>query len=219
MVPSSAAYSRGMRFFSSKPASIPTPAESPPRAVRTRSSRPAPTPSSARRSPARGPTARRPRSSASAASGAPRRLLAAPRRRDDGRRLRRWPHPEPDVRGGLLRPDRPRRGRPRRLRPGEDHLRAAPQDVLGEPRPDPGHAPGQRHGHPVPLDHPDRRRRAAPARRGGRDEYQARLSARPATARSRPRSRRPARSTTPRTTTSSTSTRTPAATARTTPPA
>ena len=28
-------------------------------------------------------------------------------------------HPEPDLRGGLLRPDRPRRGRPGRVRPGE----------------------------------------------------------------------------------------------------
>ena len=93
-------------------------------------------------------------------------LLAAPRRRDDGRRLCRWPHPEPDLRGGLLRPDRPRRGRARRLRPVEDLVRAAAQDLLGGPRPDPGHAPGQRHGHQLPLDHHRRRRRAAGRRRG-----------------------------------------------------
>ncbi len=30
-------------------------------------------------------------------------------------------------------------------------VRAAPAHVLGGPRPDAGHAPGQRHGHPVPL--------------------------------------------------------------------
>ena len=47
--------------------------------------------------------------------------------------------------------------------PIEDELRAAAQGVLGEPRPDPGHAPGQRPGHPVPIGdlRPDRR----PARR------------------------------------------------------
>ena len=35
----------------------------------------------------------------------------------------------------------------------EDFLREAAEDVLGEPRPDPGHAPGQRRRHAVPLRH------------------------------------------------------------------
>ena len=35
--------------------------------------------------------------------------------------------------------------------PTRGHLSGAAQGVLGEPRSDPGHAPGQRHGHPVPL--------------------------------------------------------------------
>ena len=32
-------------------------------------------------------------------------------------------HAEPDLRGGLLRPDRPHRGGPGRLRPGQDLVR------------------------------------------------------------------------------------------------
>ena len=90
------------------------------------------------------------------------------------------------------------------------------QDVLGGPRPDPGDAPGQRCRHAVPVDHPDRRRRAARASPRRRATPTRRSCRPPATARSRRRSRRAARSTTPRTTTSSTSTRTRAATARTT---
>ena len=83
--------------------------------------------------------------------------------------------------------------------------------VLGEPRPDAGHAPGQRRRHPVPVgDLLDDRgaARGSPRRRGTRSPS---ACARPATARSRPRSPRPGRSTTPRTTTSSTSRRTPGA--------
>ena len=91
--------------------------------------------------------------------------------------------------------------------------------LLGEPRPDAGHAPGQRRRHPVPLGdlHDDRR----PARGGrgvARDVPGAR-SAAAATARSRPRSRRWPRSTTPRTTTSSTWRRTRTATAASAAPA
>ena len=37
--------------------------------------------------------------------------------------------------------------------PAQDHLRGDPQALLGGPRPDPGHAPGQRRRHPVPLGH------------------------------------------------------------------
>ena len=51
--------------------------------------------------------------------------------------------------------------------PGQDQLRGAPEALLGEPRPDPGHAPGQRRGHPVPLGRstpraPSRSRRSRP---------------------------------------------------------
>ncbi len=35
--------------------------------------------------------------------------------------------------------------------PKQVELRRAPQDFLGEPRPDPGHAPGQRCRHAIPL--------------------------------------------------------------------
>ena len=50
--------------------------------------------------------------------GAERIFWQARRRLHDGRRLRGRLHAEPDVRGGLLRPHRPHRGRARRLRPG-----------------------------------------------------------------------------------------------------
>ena len=61
--------------------------------------------------------------------------------------------------------DRPQRGRARRLRSDEDLVRDAPQDVLGEPRSDAGHASGQRRRHAVPLGHLHVRRRAARRRR------------------------------------------------------
>ena len=87
------------------------------------------------------------------------------------------------------RADRPRRGRARRLRHRRDELRGDAEAVLGGPRPDPGHAPGQRRRQPVPLgdllptrpSRPRRRPRAMPT---------SRCSPRPATARSRPRSPR-----------------------------
>ena len=53
---------------------------------------------------------------------------------------------------------------------------AASQDVLGAPRPDAGHAPGQRCRHPVPLDHPRRGRRAARAAEASKAMYQEQLS-------------------------------------------
>ena len=56
--------------------------------------------------------------------------------------------------------------------PTRTSLRAAPQDLLGGPRPDPGHAPGQRRRHAVPLDHhvaDDEQRAAAEA---SADAYQ-----------------------------------------------
>ena len=87
------------------------------------------------------------------------------------------------------------------------------QAVLGEPRSHPGHAPGQRRRHPVPLGDLLDDRGAARDRRGVPRRLSRAPAARPATARSRPRSPRPDRSTTPRTTTSSTSRRTRGATA------
>ena len=81
-------------------------------------------------------------------------VLGARRRRLCHRgRLCRRPDAEPDLRGSLQRPHRPQRSRARGLRPEEDLLRAPAQDVLGKPRPDPGHAPGQRRRHPIPLRH------------------------------------------------------------------
>ena len=78
-------------------------------------------------------------------------LLAGAGRLVDLGRLRRWHHPAPVVRRGLQRPHRPHRGRPRRLRPRQGRLRRPRRHVLRGARPHPGHAPGQRHGHPVPL--------------------------------------------------------------------
>ena len=117
--------------------------------------------------------------------------------------LCRRPHAEPDLRGGLLGPHRPQRGGAGGLRPEEDLLREAAEDLLGEPRPDPGHAPGQRRRHAVPLRH---LRHHAGAEEGGARNPR-RCSARrwptSATARSRPRSSTRRRSTSPRTITSS----------------
>ena len=59
--------------------------------------------------------------------------------------------------------------------------------VLGEPRSDPGHAPGQRRRHAVPLRHLHVRRRAAARRRGVEGSLRKELRA-AATARSRRRS-------------------------------
>ncbi|CAA9247600.1 MAG: Peptide-methionine (S)-S-oxide reductase MsrA, partial [uncultured Blastococcus sp.] len=80
-------------------------------------------------------------------------LLGDPGRVLHRRRLRGRHHAEPDVRGGLLGAHRAHRGRAGRLRPGRDLLRAAAQGVLGGPRPDAGHAAGQRRRHAVPLGH------------------------------------------------------------------
>ena len=141
------------------------------------------------------------------------RLLAGPRRLHDRGRLRGRVHAEPDLRGGLLGLDRPHRGGARRLRSGGDLLRGDAAPVLGEPRPDPGDAPGQRRRHPVPLGDLLPRRRPSRPPRSAPATPTRRCCGPAATARSRPRSRPPARSTTPRTTTSSTWPRTRAATA------
>ena len=122
--------------------------------------RPAPVPTAAKHfingNPLKGPypAGLEPRCSAWAASGAPSASSGslATHLRDRGRLCGR-PYAQSDLRGGLLRPDRPQRGRAGGLRPEEGPVREASQDVLGEPRPDPGHAPGQRRRHAVPLRH------------------------------------------------------------------
>ena len=139
-------------------------------------------------------------------------VLAARRRLHDRGRLRRRLHAEPDIRGGLQRLDRPHRGRAGRVRPHGSLARRAPAHVLGGPRPDAGHAPGQRHRHPVPLGGLLRARTRSAPLEASREGYQASLTE-AGSARSRPRSPPPARSTTPRRTTSSTWTRTRTATA------
>ena len=60
-------------------------------------------------------------------------------------------HAEPDLPGGLHRSDRAQRSRPRGVRHVEDDVRGDAPHLLGGPRPDTGHAPGQRRGHAVPL--------------------------------------------------------------------
>ena len=127
--------------------------------------------------------------------------------------------PNPTLPRGLLRPHRPHRDRARRVRPEAGLVRADPEGLLGGPRPDPGHAPGQRLGHPVPLGDLHHHRRAAGRRARLARHVQRGARRRTTAARSPPRSTRPATSTTPRTTTSSTSTRTPAATAASAAPA
>ncbi len=89
-------------------------------------------------------------------------------RLDHRGRVRRRVHAAPVVRGGLLRPHRAHRGRPRRLRPEGRQLRAARRDLLRGARPDAGHAAGQRHRHAVPLGDLLHHRRAARGRRAGR---------------------------------------------------
>ena len=116
--------------------------------------------------------------------------------------------PNPTYRGSLQRPHRPQRGRAGGLRSEEDFLRAAAQDVLGEPRPDPGHAPGQRRRHPVPLRHLRVHAGAAQAAEASKAMYEKALDGEAATTPSPPRSSTRRRSISPRTTTSNTSPRT-----------
>ena len=140
-------------------------------------------------------------------------VLEAPRRLHDRGRLRGRLHAEPDLRGGLQRLDRPHRGGAGRVRPGEGLARRDPAHLLGGPRPDAGHAPGQRRRHAVPLGDLLRLRRAARRDRGVARALPGvadRRRARRDHHRDRPGR---ARSTTPRATTSSTSTRTRTATA------
>ena len=103
--------------------------------------------------------------------------------------------------------------------PQVDQLRRAAEALLGEPRPDPGHAPGQRRRHAVPLGdlhHRRRAARAAEARATPTSGSLTRRGLRPDHDRDRAA---PARSTTPRTTTSNTWPRTRTATAGSAAPA
>ncbi len=64
------------------------------------------------------------------------------------------------------------------FRPGGDLLRGDAAAVLGGPRPDPGHAPGQRRGQPVPLGYlRDYATRSAPRRRRRATVYAEQLGA------------------------------------------
>ena len=154
------------------------------------------------------------RSSAWAASGA--------RRGSSGRRRASTRRPSATRRASrrTRRTARSARGRPATTRscasssiPQKVSYEDAAEGLLGEPRPDAGHAPGQRRRHAVPLGHLRVRRGAAGARPRPRGPRTRRSSPRRATARSRRRSSTRRSSTTPRTTTSSTSRRTPTATA------
>ena len=83
--------------------------------------------------------------------GAERKFWQAERRLLDGSRLRRGSDAQPVVSRGLFRAHRTQRGGARGVRPQADHVRPDPQDLLGEPRPHAGHAPGQRLRHAVPI--------------------------------------------------------------------
>ena len=82
--------------------------------------------------------------------------------------------PNPTYEEVCCGPHRPQRGRVRGLRPGQGLLRGPAARLLGGPRPDPGDAPGQRRGHPVPLRRststPTTQRKAAEASREGYQE-------------------------------------------------
>ena len=78
----------------------------------------------------------------------------------------------------------------------------AAQDLLGKPRPDPGHAPGQRRRHAVSLRHLHIQRRAAAGGRSLQGDVRAGARRRSATAPSPPRSSTRRSSISPRTITS-----------------
>ena len=98
--------------------------------------------------------------------------------------------PEPDLRRGLQRPDRPRRGGlvaydPARI--SYEQLLKTFWEATTRPRA----CARATTGHPVPVDHPGRRRRAAGRRRGLEGDVPGASVRQRATARSRPRSRTP----------------------------
>ena len=146
-------------------------------------------------------------------------VLAGAGRLCDRRRLRRRPHAEPDLRGGLLGHDRPQRGGAGRVRPEEDSLRELLK-VFWE-----SHDPtqGMRQGNDVGTQYRSGIYTFSPssskAAEASRDAVPEGARRSTATARSRPRSSTRRSSTTPRTITSSTSPRTPAAIAASAAPA
>ena len=147
-------------------------------------------------------------------------VLGARRRHlHHGGRLCGRPHAQPDLRGGLLGAHRPQRGGVRGLRPEEDLLRQAAQDVLGESTIRPracarattsarSTAPASTRSRPSSAKPPKPRRRCT-----------RRSSRRAASMRSPPRSSTRRRSISPRTITSSIWRRTRPATAASAAPA
>ncbi len=128
------------------------------------------------------------------------------------------PTPNPTYEEVCTRPHRAQRGRAGGLRSEGDQLRRSRAPLLREPRPDHGHAPGQRRRHAVPL-RPLRQRGAGC--RGPRAEGRLRAGAEGQGLRP-DHHRDPAGAdvlSTPRATTSSTSPRTPAAIATSAAPA
>ncbi len=78
-------------------------------------------------------------------------LLADPGRVHHGSGVCGRFDPQSDLRGDLHRPNRSCRGGADRVRLAHGRSAGPAQDLLGEPRPDPGHAPGQRCRDPVPV--------------------------------------------------------------------
>ena len=143
------------------------------------------------------------RSSAWAASGAPSRCSG--RRRASSARRSAMPAASrrirPTKKSAPAPPVTPKSCASSSIRRGQ--LRRSAARVLGRSRSDAGDAPGRRRRHAVPLGDLLLRRRAARRGRASRDAYQQRADARPATATSRPKSRRRRRSISPRSITSS----------------
>ena len=98
--------------------------------------------------------------------------------------------PNPTYEEVVHRPNRPCRGRPRRVRPDRISYEQLLKMFWEDHDPTQVHASGQRRRDPVPLDHPHRpttSSSASPKRRATRSR---RTCRRPATERSRPRSER-----------------------------
>ena len=94
----------------------------------------------------------------------------------DGRRIRGRLHPQPDIRGGVLRSHRACRGGPRRLRSREDLYAELLKMFWEAHNPTQGMRQGNDIGSPVPVGDLLPLARAAGDRRGVEDQYQKRLS-------------------------------------------